>query len=203
MKRTCRLLGLAVVALFLICAFTPVPNILGRWVVVPARIAPAGAIVVLGSALHPDGTLTASSLRRAVYGVVLQREGWAPLLVFAGHGSGAGQTEAEVRARLARDLGVPHDRLLTETQARTTREEANRIGHLLHQRGIRRILLVTDWFHMYRARQIFTQEGFEVLAAPSGDVSTAMSTPAEQLHLFQVIVQGLLARGYYAIPGLR
>lgn len=199
--RICRLLGLAGVALFIASAFTPLPNLLSRWVATPSRLEPAEAIVVLGGGVQPDGVLSNGSLRRALLGIKLHRKGLASFLVFSGPAEDEGSVEAAVRAELARELGILPEVILTETKARTTRQEAVRVGALLRPRGVRRILLVTDSQHMARARGLFEGAGFEVFAAPADDLSDRVYWPEERLRLMRRILQELLAGLYYWMAG--
>ncbi|MFQ5657603.1 MAG: YdcF family protein [Candidatus Methylomirabilales bacterium] len=199
--RILRFVGLAGVALFLASAFTPLPNLLSRWLGVESQREPAEAIVVLGGGVHPDGELSDSSMRRAVHGMVLHRKGLASLLVFAGPARNEGPAESQVRAQLARDLGTSPELILTEADARTTREEAIRLGVLLRARGARKILLVTDSQHMTRARGLFEREGFEVFAAPADDFSSDTSNPGGRLKLMRQVLQEFVIRIYYRAAG--
>jgi len=196
-----RLVGLAGVALFVTTAFTPLPNLLSRWAGSPAEPEASDAIVVLGGSVWPDGVLSNSSMRRTLHGIGLYRRGLAPLLVFLGPARAAGPREAEVRAALARELGIPPEAILTEGDARTTREEALRVKALLSPRGIRRILLVTDPLHMWRARRVFQGAGFEVHAAPVADFPTAEAGPGGRLNLMSRVLEELFARLYYRVAG--
>jgi len=196
-ERACRFLGFAGVLFFLACAYTPLPNSLAHRLGTPSRIETAGAIVVLGASVSEDGLLGNTSLRRAVQGIVMQRKGLAPLLVLSGPAPDTGLSEAEVRAALARDLGVSTDAILTETEARTTREEANRIGELLRARQVRRILLVTDSQHMSRARRLFERVGLEVLPAAADDISDTARSPEARLKLTRTALEEIIARLYY------
>lgn len=199
--RIFRLLGLSGVVLLITSAFTPLPNILARWLSIPQRLERAEAIVVLGGKIGPDGTLSSSSLRRALHGIVLHRKGLAPLLVFFGSGHNEGFVEAEVRAQLAHELGISSEMILTEAQARTTRDEAVRAEVLLRPMGVRRILLVTDSLHMVRAQGLFERGGFEVLAAPADDFPNSADTPEERLRLMRRVLGEILARIYYRGAG--
>lgn len=199
--RILRFVGLAGVTLLLASAFTPLPNLLSRWLSEKSQREPAEAIVVLGGGIHPDGVLSSSSMRRAVHGIVLHRKGLASLLLFAGPSRNEGPAESEVRAQLARDLGVSAEVILTEINARTTREEAIRLKVLLEARGVRKILLVTDSQHMMRARGLFEREGFEVLAAPADDFSRDASEPGGRLELMRRVLQEFVVRIYYRTAG--
>lgn len=199
--RICRLVGFAGVAFFLVSAFTPLPNILSRWLGTLSRLEPAEAIVVLGGGVSSDGKLNNSSMRRTVHGILLYRRGLAPLLVFMGPARDEGPAEAEVRAEIAQELGISPGVIVTEADVQTTREEAVRGGALLRKRGVRKILLVTDTYHMARARALFEQDGFEVLAAPAEGLSSRESSPEERLRLMRRILGELFAWVYYRIAG--
>jgi len=195
-----RVLGGATVALFVALAFTPLTNLLYRAYVPPATPPePAAAIVVLGAGVD-NGVLTDSSLRRAFGGVALFRQGLAPLLVMLGPG-GAGRSEAEVRVRLALDLGVPAGALLPDPRGRTTRDEARVSWEDLAPRGARRILLVTASEHMPRAAALFRRAGFEVVPAAVDDEPGGTSRPQARLDLARNLLRELLARAYNRVAG--
>jgi len=192
-------IGGATVALFAALAFTPLSNRLHGVLVPPAGPPePAAAIVVLGSGVG-NGVLSDSSLRRALGGVVLFRQGLAPLLVMLGQG---GKTsEADVRVRLAQDLGVPATALLADPRGRTTRDEARVSWEDLAPRGMRRILLVTGSEHMPRAAALFRRAGFEVVEAPVEELSSTVGQPQARLEMVRVLLRELLARAYYRVAG--
>jgi uncharacterized SAM-binding protein YcdF (DUF218 family) len=195
-----RALGIAGVALFVLTAFTPLPNILDRRTGIVAQVEPAEAIVVLGAGLRAPGVMSESSLRRALHGIILYRTGFAPLLVFSGPAGKGGVVEAEVRAEMARRLGIAPTALLTEPTAQTTREEALRIAALLQPMGVRLILLVTSQEHMARSQRLFANAGFAVHPAPVDDLGRA-NTPGARLRLMQSVSQEFLARLYYWLAG--
>lgn len=198
-ERSCRWLGGLVLAGFAVTVLTPAANVLGRATVISPSIGPAEAIVVLGGGVAPNGTLGGSSLRRLVHGVVLLRQGRAPLLVLLGGNYGSRVSEAEVRAALVRELGIEPALVLVEAAASTTREEANRARALLVPRGIRRILLITDAHHMVRASAVFRGVGFEVLPAPTDDGMTSFNEPEARFNLMRRVVVELAARLYYGL----
>jgi uncharacterized SAM-binding protein YcdF (DUF218 family) len=200
----CRLTGTACIAAFVLCGFTPLPNLAYDRLRVRPALAPADAVVVLGGASQPDGTLHASSLRRAVHGIELHRTGFAPLVVFCGRPAAAGApSEAAVRARLAETFGVPREAIVMEVPGVTTREESRLVAARLLPSGRRRILLVTGEQHMERARQAFEHEGFHVSPAPTVEHFGRSSRPSARFDLVRGLLQEVVARAYYRLAGAR
>jgi len=194
-------IGLAGIGLFLVVAFSPLSNALFRWSAAASDIQAAHAIVVLGAAVDPDGTLSCESLVRTVSAVALYRMGRAPIIVFSGPTHEDGPSEARVRADLAGVLGVPPEAIRTETSALTTREEAVRIGGILRAENVRRILLVTDSQHMRRAGALFSRGGFQVFPAPADARSGAGTSPGARLRLLRDLLGEWMALGYYRVAG--
>ena len=201
MTRLLRGLGLLLVVLFGLLAFTPLPNGWHAWTAVPARLDPADAVAVLGAAVSRQGVLGSPSLRRTIEGVRLYHLGLAPRILLLGPGRHAGPTEASVRARLARELGVPEQALELEARGTTTRQEARLAWERLGGQGRRRVLLVTGSFHMLRARALFARAGFQVLPAPTADLDPDADEPLARLALSRGLIQELLARAYYRAFG--
>jgi uncharacterized SAM-binding protein YcdF (DUF218 family) len=184
----------------LLVIFTPLPNVLMQSAGVPVQLQPAAAIVVLGGGMEDDGVLTSSSLRRALYGIILYHQGFAPLLAFSGPASEDSREEAAVRAEMARLFGVLPSAIVTETAAQTTREEALRMAALLQPMDVYQILLVTSYEHMTRSRRLFENAGFTVQPAPVDDLSHARK-PEARLRLMRQVTQEFLARTYYRLAG--
>jgi uncharacterized SAM-binding protein YcdF (DUF218 family) len=195
-----RVVGIIGMAGFVLAAYTPLPTFLEPWIEVPAQIGPADAIVVLGGSLLDDQVLSESSMRRAIHGMILYRQSLAPLLAFSGPPRRDGPAEADVRAALAHTLGLPSEALLTESTARTTREEAARMATLLATKGVRHILLVTSQVHMVRAQQLFERAGLAVSPAPVDDLPPA-DTPGARLQVLRGVLQECVARVYYRLAG--
>jgi uncharacterized SAM-binding protein YcdF (DUF218 family) len=196
-----RLIGGATIVLFVAVIFTPLASIVDGWLAQRPRLEAAAAIVVLGGGgVRADGTLSDISLRRTLHGIMLYQRGLAPLIVFSGSPVRGRPSESEVRAAVARSLGVPSTSILVQT-AQTTREEGQNIARLLLGRGIRRILLVADAQGMRRAAKVFERVGFEPLPAPAADVSSSGGGPQGRLALARLILIELAALAYYAAAG--
>jgi len=199
-ERSCTGIGAAGIIVFVLAAFTPVTRPLSRAMGMPPAMGHADAIVVLGASVDPDGRLGDESLRRAVTGVVLQRQGRAPLILMLGPALG-GANEAASRAQLARDLGLPDAAILTESRGQTTAMEARLTAELLLPRGARKILLVSGDAHLWRARKLFERAGFQVLAAPVHEDPVSSPAPQDRLATLYRLIKELAARALYRLMG--
>src|SRR6185437_10459810 len=119
----------------------------------------ADAVVVLGCALR-DGRPSPALARRVERGVALLRRGAAPLLVLSG--GGAPLSEAAAMRELALREGVGEAALLLEPRSRNTFENARETARLLQDRGLGRVVLVSDRYHLPRARLLFRAAGLAV-----------------------------------------
>jgi len=199
--RGCRVLGTVALGLLAMADLTPAMEWLAMRYAEPARLAPADAIVVLGGAFRPDGWLDAASWRRLVHGILLYRQGLAPLLVLSGGTPRVGPSEPEVRARLAQEMGVPAAAIFPVFGANTTQQEALRVGAELRPRGVRSILLVSGPLHLVRARAVFERQGFQVHPAPVEDVSLRAQKSGERLALTRLLAQEVVGWLYYRLAG--
>jgi uncharacterized SAM-binding protein YcdF (DUF218 family) len=129
----------------------------------------AQAVVILGGAVahsHAaeyggEGAVGDGLLERVSYGAYLAQRTGLPVLV-----SGAPREALGMRATLARNFHVETRWL--ETRSRDTYENAQFSAAMLKADGVRRIILVTDARHEWRAAQEFMSAGLEVVPAPEG-----------------------------------
>lgn len=143
----------------------------------------ADAIVILGAGREQNdpGWEGADqpglmALERLRYAARLARASGLPLAATGGLHYGQPPSEAALMAdAMARDYGLPIRWL--EQESRTTWENAVLSASLLHGQGVRRVVLVTQAWHMPRARWSFEQAGFEVVAAPMGFLSAGYERP--------------------------
>jgi uncharacterized SAM-binding protein YcdF (DUF218 family) len=135
------------------------------------------AIVILGGGLrsnlkdNPDPvTLHSRSALRLSYGAFLAKKTGLPILVAGGIGAGFDTPESVVMARtLKNDFGLNAQWL--EGNSRTTAENASFSGIVLKAHQIKKIILVTQAYHMRRSALAFEAQGFEVIMAPCGFLS--------------------------------
>jgi len=133
----------------------------------------AQAIVILAGGLERDApeyggdTLNQRSLVRARYGAALALRYHLPVLVSGGRPPGARRAEADaIGDALEQEFRVPVR--WRENRSLDTADNAALSAEILRSAGIRRIILVTQAFHMPRARRLFTASGLEVVPAPTG-----------------------------------
>ncbi|MDP1730137.1 MAG: YdcF family protein [Devosia sp.] len=119
---------------------------------------------------------------------------------FAGEDS-----EAAAGARFFEDFGIPPERLVLETRARNTEENAQFTRQLLEPMPGEVWLLVTSAFHMPRSAALFRKAGFPVIPWPADYLGTGverfgikLDQPAENVGVAGIAIRewiGLLA--YY------
>lgn len=113
---------------------------------------PYDLVVVAGAGVMPDGGPSDALRARTRLAVDLYESGAAPTLAFTGGVGDWGDAEAEVAADLARAWGVPEDALVLERTSTSTEENAANLRALV---GDRRVLVVTDRYHVFRCRRVF------------------------------------------------
>ncbi|WP_375769409.1 YdcF family protein [Archangium gephyra] len=131
------------------------------------RAVPADILVVLGARVLPGGEPSSALRARIEKAVELYHQGLAPRLLFSGGVGLHPPSEARVMRDLAVRLGVPPEACLLEEQSHSTEQNARFSSDLLRSLGARRVVVVSDPYHLLRARQYFRLHGFEVATSPA------------------------------------
>lgn len=155
-------------------------------------------IVVLGAgrvpgALEYEGEgMRDRTLARVRYAARLHRETELPLMTVGGKPDGGAISEATLmKSALEYEFGVPVR--LVENESATTLDGARLAAPILKEAGYTRILLVTDYWHMRRAKAAFKQAGIGVIAAPMGYRGVRLTDPAEWLPTAEGLTMSRLA----------
>ncbi|MEO7557331.1 MAG: YdcF family protein [Acidimicrobiales bacterium] len=129
---------------------------------------PAQAIIVLGAAQF-DGRPSAVLAARLDHALELYQHGVAPLVVVTG-GNQPGDrfTEAEASANYLEARGVPGSAIERETTSTNSYGELAAAARFLHDRGITKVVLVSDPFHSFRIDAIADDVGLDALVSPTG-----------------------------------
>ena len=175
----------------------------------PAQIETSGADVIVmlgGGAIGqvPDvdgvGTLCASPASRLLAAVRLQKILNVPILVSGGQVYSDSGAEAEIAARILKSLGVPEDKILTETRSVNTSQNARYSAAILREKDFKKPVLVTSAFHMRRAMLNFRLNRFLPIPYPTDYTVaknptfhyTKMRPQAEALLLNVTVMQEVL-----------
>lgn len=142
----------------------------------------ADAIVVLGSGRERGDPAwgsdqpTGVGLERQRYAARLAKASGLPILTSGGLHYGTPPTEAALMAEsLLNDFDVKVR--WQEGRSRTTWENAQFTAQVLEPQGVKRIVLVTQAWHMQRAVWSFEQAGFTVVPAPVGFLGVDNARP--------------------------
>lgn len=128
---------------------------------------PAGAIVVLtGGKFY--------TRLRTIWGVELHRRFKAlPLIISGGpiFRKEDNLAESEIAAEIAKNLGVPAEKIIVEKKSKDTYENAYYTSEILKEKNIKNFFLVTSGIHMYRAMAVFKKQGFTPVPVPYENIS--------------------------------
>ncbi len=114
-------------------------------------------IIVLGCRVHSDGTLSHMLEDRVNTGVSLYQAGLADQVLMSGDRS-IGYDEVSAMQREAEALGVPAEKILIDPEGYSTYES---MVNLLEQHRGKRVLIVTQKYHLHRALYIAEKLGLD------------------------------------------
>ena len=117
------------------------------------------AIVVLGAGVKPDGTPSHMLEDRLRGAVALYREGVSPKLILSGDNSGEDYDEVSAMVKYCIDAGVPENAIIRDDIGFSTYET---MYNVVKDMGYKRIIAVTQEYHLYRAMYIADAMGAEV-----------------------------------------
>jgi uncharacterized SAM-binding protein YcdF (DUF218 family) len=145
---------------------------------------PVDAIIVLGAAQY-NGRPSPVLRARLDHAIGLYREGYAPLIVVTG-GVGRGDTtsEAIVGQRYLVAHEVPEEDVVARPVGRSTRTSMTAVGDWLRERRLRRVLLVSDPFHMCRLRLEARRIDLEAYTSPTESSPISANPVLELRYLF-------------------
>ncbi|HZP22520.1 MAG TPA: YdcF family protein [Terriglobales bacterium] len=127
---------------------------------------PANAIVVFGAAEY-SGRPSPVYRARLDHAFTLFQRGLAPVIITTG---GAGLDPKFSEGQVGRDYlesrGIPDAGIIAETQGGDTEESAQRVAVILRANDMHTCLLVSDAYHMFRAKQMMNAQGITVYISP-------------------------------------
>lgn len=143
--------------------------------------AAADAVLVLGNRAWIGGAPNPCLVARVEAGVAIARAGLAPrLLMSGGPDREDGRIEAVEMEGFARAAGFGGP-VLREPAAQSTRENLLLSWPLLAQAGARRVIVVSEPGHLWRARRLARRSGFERAFDTQYAVAPCRRPPARAL----------------------
>jgi uncharacterized SAM-binding protein YcdF (DUF218 family) len=127
----------------------------------------ADAIAVLGAAQY-NGRPSPVLRARLEHAAALYQRGYAPvILVTGGIGSGDSVSEAEVGRRYLLKAGLAPEAIIALPPATTTVASVDAVAGWFEGRSGKRVLLVSDGFHMLRLRILASRRGLAPFTSPA------------------------------------
>jgi uncharacterized SAM-binding protein YcdF (DUF218 family) len=104
---------------------------------------------------------------RLDHGLELYREKKAPwILTTGGAGGDVRFTEAQVGRNYLAQQGVPAEDILVESESENTMHSTVAAAKIMRRRGLRSCILVSDGYHIFRAKKMLEAEGLKVYGSP-------------------------------------
>ena len=115
-------------------------------------------ILVLGAGVREDGSVSDMLKDRLDYGIALYKAGAAPKILMSGDHGQEHYDEVNIMKQYAINKGVPSEDIFMDHAGFSTYESMYRAKEIF---GAKRIVAVTQKYHMYRALYIAKQLGLE------------------------------------------
>jgi uncharacterized SAM-binding protein YcdF (DUF218 family) len=138
---------------------------------------PAQAVVVFGAQVEPDGRASIALADRVATATALYRQGLAPIIVMSGGTEPSGYDETLVMRDLAEAEGVPASAIILDHGGVNTQATVTDTASIFGSRGIDRVLVVSQFYHLPRIKLAYASAGYDVWTVPARD------TPIKQTPL--------------------
>lgn len=119
----------------------------------------ADVAVVFGNRVERDGTPSTRLRARLDRAIALYRGGWCRYILVSGGLGREGHNEALVMRRYLRDHGIPEQHILVDPEGINTYATARHTAQLLRERHLHGVIVVTQYFHISRARLALARFG--------------------------------------------
>ncbi len=127
----------------------------------------ADCILILGAGVRPDGTPSLMLRDRLLCGAELYEAGVADRILVSGDHSTPEYDEPGTMRRFLLEAGVPDEAILTDDGGLSTVESIRRAEQMF---GLKRIVIVSQRYHLYRSLYLAEREGLEAEGVPALEV---------------------------------
>jgi vancomycin permeability regulator SanA len=125
-------------------------------------------ILVLGAGLRSDGSPSDMLADRLRISVSLMEKNFCTTVLMSGDNSGENYNEVAAMSKFAIESGVPAEAVVTDGEGFSTYES---VSHAINEYGAKKIVIVTQEYHLYRALYIAKALGAEAYGV-SADLNT-------------------------------
>lgn len=137
----------------------------------------AQVAVVFGARVYSDGTLSQALFDRTRTGVSLYQKGRVSKLIFSG-GPGDGNThETASMERYAVLNGVPRKDVIRDMGGVNTHATVLNSHRIFRKEGLRRVLVVSHFYHLPRIKLTYARHGIDVWTVPALETYTLHKMP--------------------------
>jgi uncharacterized SAM-binding protein YcdF (DUF218 family) len=127
---------------------------------------PADLILVLGAAEY-RGRPSPVFRARLDHALDLFRRGLAPRILTTGGAGGDPQyTEGGVGRAYLVSSNVPSEAIIVEPEAESTVQSTTAAAEIMHRMGLTSCILVSDGYHIFRAKRMLAEQGLRVYGSP-------------------------------------
>jgi vancomycin permeability regulator SanA len=142
---------------------------------------PADAAVVFGARVYADGNLSQALADRVRTACDLYQDDLVHTIVFSG-GPGDGIIhETEGMRRMAMPLGVRASSILIDEWGLSTQATVRNTCGMFSRHGLRRVLVVSHFYHLPRIKLTYQRQGCEVYAVPAKETYLLTALPLYML----------------------
>lgn len=138
---------------------------------------PADAAVILGAKVNANGSLSTALEDRVRTGVDLYHGGLVDRLIMSGGVGDSGVDEGVAMRRRAVELGVPPEAIVVDHLGINTDATVAQTTPMFQELGIRRVLVVSQFWHLPRIKLAYLKSGWDVGTVPAGTSSPIRQTP--------------------------
>jgi uncharacterized SAM-binding protein YcdF (DUF218 family) len=147
----------------------------------------ADMILVLGAAQY-NGRPSPVLKARLDHAHELYRRGLAPRVMTTGGAGGDPQfTEGEVGRDYLVGLGVPSEAITVESEGDSTVHTMLAVVEIMRRMSLESALVVSDGYHIYRAKRILEHEGITVYGSPRPSDRKRPGWRQQWLHVRQAV----------------
>lgn len=202
LKRSLIFVSVSINIIVFVFVFTPLTNELYGYLEVTPEIKKADAIILLSSESYAPNVLGQNTLQRMLQALSLYKEGYANKIIVCGGvlEKGGIPIALDMKNVLVK-MGVDEKDIITEDNSQNTYENISNLAVILRSMGVKKSLLVTSSYHMFRSLAICKRLGVEVFPAPVPCYEKDVHNVCHRVRFVPEIIREYMAITYFWFKG--